>query len=203
MYQRIFRIILLLCLIVVSSAILHEGGHVIVMFLNGMSITRVVIAPGIQIYPVFTRVEWTGFIIGLGIERGFASDYQNGLCYVMGSGTTALCSYLLLLIVYTGLHKLRKQTIVILLILSSIWASDIITYSIFPALGLKHFIFLGGSMAEPIVGVTLMNIPKWISYSVILVHALLYYFLLIVVIKKIVKLDNENRLQLDGLKTAV
>lgn len=152
------------------GSIIHEGGHVLGATMCGQKIEAIAVAPGIQIYPVLQKRDWPGYATW--IELSPSEDEScNGWIFLMGSLTTAALSYagviVLVLLRPTGLF-LR-----LLMVFTAAFAADIVCYTFLPLVGLRHWIFFGGTQAEPLIGARAIGIPDVLFFSALALHAVL------------------------------
>jgi hypothetical protein len=155
---------LLLCAIVpvlvaYAGLIVHEGGHGAAAWMLGGGVTRVVLFPGIQILPTISEVPWNGVFgsISYSLPAGGFSNWDIGFIRLMGAGTTALLALIasmLILILKNGFPKN------LLLIVAGLWPLDLLSYSIFPHFGLRHWVLFGGLQSEPYEGAMGMGISQ-------------------------------------------
>jgi hypothetical protein len=151
--------------------LIHESGHALVEFAEGNRL-RTVTVLWFRVFPNFELIsDWDGS--GAGV--GFDGPHESGLSILMGSGLTLIISYVLLSLTTLFRKQWLRQ---VLLMTSIISAWDIIAYSTFPALGLRHWVFIGGSGCEPIYGASALGITLWMSYAVVFIHAVVYHFCL-------------------------
>jgi len=146
------------------SLLLHETGHGLTAKWLGGKFEAMYVFPGREIWPDFGQRytgHWDGYF-GLA-ETCPAPDWepygwQDGLVYLMGSGTSLILSALALssLLIFKPKGILARM----FLFSESLMYLDIVSYTIFPSMGLKHFLFFGGKFAEPLIGAIWMGIPK-------------------------------------------
>jgi hypothetical protein len=87
-----------------------------------------------------------------------------------GSLTTNLVSWFLALILLRT--SLSFKTQVALRTLGLIGFLDLPFYVLFPQIGLRHWIFLGGDSAEPLIGARKMGIPDPVFYLMVILTTL-------------------------------
>ena len=165
-------LILLVLLISLSGLVLHEAGHGLTALAFGEQIISLHMFPGFQLYPV---LKWEGWNLNLA-SIGFTlpdSDWQNGLILLMGAGTTALVGILALVLL--ALQRVQGAFRRLLLFSALLLPLDMIAYTVFPALGLRHWIFIGGLYAEPLLGAQLLGFTPTTFYLVLLAASLLFY----------------------------
>lgn len=154
--------------IAILGTILHETGHGATAIILGGEIHSVAIMPGIQLYPTVEFQLWNGWIAQIAYSA-LDSSWQQGLATIMGSGLTAFagCGAIAVLLATRpkGLARFAWLSAAIL------FTWDGLAYSIFPTLGLKHWIVVGGSVAEPAIGATEMGIASPIYYAGLVLYA--------------------------------
>jgi hypothetical protein len=169
--------LLLICAIFLSAivgSLIHEAAHIVVFWAGGSQLKGAYVAPGIQLYPEIKKVKWSGYVCGVSMSES-SSDFVRGLSLVMGSTANAVASYLLLTLVFLKCKGWKIK--LVLLLVSFLFAWDLIGYSIFPLFDLRHWIFIGGDYAEPIVGASMLGIPLWASYLIVFVHVFVFHFI--------------------------
>jgi len=165
----------LILLVAIGGLFLHEAGHGIAAVLMGGRITLLRVMPGIQLFPRLSLEPWNGNVaaIGIALPEGTDTTRQYAFVALMGSGFTFLlglaAGVLLLLFKPTG--WLRTLFVIAALALPL----DIITYSLFPVLGLRHWIIFGGKKAEPLMGAVGLGIPPAVYYTVLALVCVVYY----------------------------
>ncbi|GAC18356.1 hypothetical protein GARC_1381 [Paraglaciecola arctica BSs20135] len=175
---------LLICIVLPLSVVTHEFGHAMTGQLLGKKNARIIVWPGWQIYPKFDsskQAEWPKGAIAqtmfvpprpnLRIEN--SRDYlaQNilfkpvvrvssvslnekeiGLVSLMGSGLNWLLSVLALC--FLMIFKNNKFMLIICTPFAFLYY-DLVTYSLLPTFfDLRHWIFWGGSKAEPLLALS-------------------------------------------------
>jgi len=140
----------------------HEFGHATWGTAVGGRLTYMKIAY-FEIYP---RLAITPqFQLGLVQVTGLTTEFEYGLFLLGGSLTTNIVSWLLALILLrTGLGY---KTQVALRILGLFGLLDLPFYVLFPQIGLRHWIFLGGYQPEPLIGARKMGIPDPAFYMMV------------------------------------
>ncbi len=174
--QQTIVYILVVLAIVALGAVVHEAGHAITAVASGSKIVSFGMIPGIQLYPEFKRIEWNRCIAYLE-HTGTSYPWQRGLMLIMGAGATSGVGYLAI----AGLFAFRPKGVVrfALLGIAVFYALDIITYSLFPPLGLRHWILVGGDYPEPVVGGEKLGISRPIYYACLAFHIVVYYGLIV------------------------
>jgi hypothetical protein len=113
-----------------------------------------------QIYPTLSLAN--DFRLGYTVVEGLSSNFSRGVFLLGGSLTTHVASWLLALILLRV--RLGYKTRVLLWTLGLFGLLDLPFYVFFPQIGLKHWIFVGGSSAEPLLGARLMGLPDPLFY---------------------------------------
>lgn len=168
----------------VMGASIHESGHAIVALSYGRHIEELRIGPCLQIYPKLKLVT---------INRDFGevqhdppqSRLEEGLREIAGSGSTAIVAFLGMILL-RRLHLTRRKSFTACVV-NIVLAWDIISYSIFPRIGLRHWIFVGGADTEPLRGVILLGIPEFAYYVSLAAYAGVIHWLAFVQLQHIVK----------------
>lgn len=161
---------------VVLCLVVHEGGHAVTAKLLSQPIYSITVAPGVQLYPQLRLVPWNGGFFGKVDFAEPQESWKMGLIRVMGCGTTALLSYGIIGAAFY-LGKSRRMIAAILRITAIVFAWDILTYAVMPEVGLQHFIFFGGSVAEPVEAAQLLKIPLPLFWTLLALHAAAFHFL--------------------------
>jgi len=154
----------------------HEIGHAVTVKLLSRPVFSITFAPGVQIYPELKRVPWNGSFLGKVDFDKPSVPWQLGVIRLMGCGTTALLSYGIIGSVFF-VAKRRRMIIAILRITATVFAWDILIYSVMPELGLQHFIFFGGSVQEPVEAAQLLAIPSPMLWTLLAFHAAAFHVL--------------------------
>lgn len=170
---------------IISGSAFHELGHGLMAVTLGGDFSALCIWPGIQVYPEISFDDMHIFILGYADIKNVEINWKIGLVNLMGSLTTAIISYCLV-----GLAAFcRSKSIALsLLVISIIYAWDIILYSILPMIGLKHGLFIGGDIAEPFLGAQKIGVPNWFYFMCLALHILIYNYCLCSIWKKKVML---------------
>jgi len=182
--QFVLLLVVVFFLSLIAGSLIHEGAHIVVQMIGGSQLKEVVVMPGIQLYPRFALVHWSGYVAGVSLTK-CSEQYINGLSLMMGSSLNAIASYLLLAIIFRFPINGRKKFVILLT--SFILAWDLIGYSIFPLLSLRHWIFIGGNYCEPIAGASMLGIPIWLSYFIVFAHFVFYHFFFVKMFSSVAK----------------
>jgi len=106
-----------------------------------------------------------------------AVKWQRGFATLMGTGSTAILAYMLVLATLATRCTLWLRLPVLSVAFVCAW--DMFLYATLPLFGLRRGLFIGGRHAEPVYGAEMMGIPKWVflcclAVSFVVFHALLY-----------------------------
>jgi hypothetical protein len=152
--------------------VIHETGHGLTAVLCGGQVTKIKLL-ALQIWPAMRWTEWDGLFGGI----WYRGTDRDGLVLLMGSGSTALlglCAAIALQ--FTGSRSFLRTVCLAAAVLLPL---DILSYSIFPALGLRHWILFGGYGIEPLEGALAMGIPRAAYYAGLAVWAAVCYGLVL------------------------
>ncbi|HEG43997.1 MAG TPA: hypothetical protein ENH94_08115 [Phycisphaerales bacterium] len=175
---------------IVSGSVFHELGHGLTAAAVGGDFSVLGIWPGVQIYPEISFDNMHIFVLGYADIQNVELNWKIGLVHLMGSGTTAIIAYCLV-----GLVSLckSKNTAICVLIISVVYAWDIILYSILPQIGLRHWFLIGGKVAEPFLGAQRIGIPNWLYFLCLGLHLLIYHSGFCLMYKKKVAMKKTER----------
>lgn len=187
-------------LVWLASSLVHELGHGLTAQLLGGKLVWLSAWPGVQVWPNPGQPyegEWGTAIAKLayttGQDRG-TDGWQDGLVWLMGSGTNLLLAALAL----GSLWLFRPQGwLCYLLIAQAMMFEDILLYAIFPELfGLPHYIIFGGSKPEPVNGAELLGCPRWVCVALIVLGSgLMVWGLIAYVLRCRVPSDSDESSQ--------
>jgi hypothetical protein len=169
--QRVSRVVFYLLLLFGIAAlgmIVHETGHGVIAIVFGGEIRSITIMPGIQLYPTFELQPWDGWVAQIAYSP-LSHPWQSGFTRIMGSGLTAMVGYCAIAVLFTAQPQGSAQFAWLSTAILFVW--DITAYSVFPALGLKHWIFIGGIDPEPVIGAAEIGIAPAIYCVGIVLHA--------------------------------
>jgi hypothetical protein len=157
---------------------MHELGHGLTALLLGGQVDDLWVFPGVDLYPQpgFSLVDEFPFNLGGCTTSGLDAPWKSNVEALMGSGSTMIVAYLILLI--PVLPKAHWITCVAILF-SCILAWDIILYSTLPLIGLRHSVFVGGSKAEPFLAAVALGVPCWLYFLLLISHAVVIHVLLV------------------------
>jgi hypothetical protein len=181
-YLKILRVfVFTLFLATIFGTIIHEAGHCLTAVALGGRIKMIRMIPGIEIYPQVKFVGWDFSTFGGCSTTGVKSQVGKGFGHFMGSGSTLIVAYLLLL----ASRFIKQKWICIMLLLQAlIYAWDIISYSVFPLFGLRHWLIIGGLYPEPLRGAITMGCPQAVYFVCLLMHLVVFHIVLIGIVRK-------------------
>lgn len=148
---------------VVFNFIFHEFGHCITIDQVGGKCEGVYAPPGVKIWPPSGigdpyLGEWDNAMGMTVYEEAAPTQAARGFVSLMGSGSSALVSFVALLALWILEPRGWWRT---LLMIQALFFGDLLFYTILPEwFGLRHFFFIGGSTAEPLEGAVNMGIER-------------------------------------------
>ena len=158
----------------VAMDFVHECGHaiwgsIVGGTLNYMQVTWLVVYPRLAIADVFR--------LGCVEVTGLSTLFSHGLFLLGGSLTTNIVAWLLAIILLKRDFGYNKR--VALMMLGFFGLLDLPFYVLFPQIGLRHWILLGGESPEPLMGAREMGIADPIFYILVTLTTLglLYVYL--------------------------
>jgi len=158
--------------------VIHEFGHAFFGILMGGNLEYIKVAY-FRLYPNFMIEQ--EFIVGYVSVSGLYG-FSRGVFLFGGSFTTLFTSTLIFPLA-RKIKETKKDRFLRFLKISGIIGSlDMPFYIIFPYLGLKHWIIIGGNFPEPIVGLEMMGLPSFISIPILLLYS---FYILSLYISKI------------------
>ncbi|MHA1859996.1 MAG: hypothetical protein ACTSVF_02725 [Candidatus Asgardarchaeia archaeon] len=178
--MKVYDVLKDLSLIVMSlfmMDIVHEFGHAFFGILMGGNLEYIKVA-FFRIYPDFAIEQ--EFVVGYVLVSGLYG-FSRGVFLFGGSFTTLLFSTFVFFIALTVKKSKGGEAIKFLKFSGIVGSLDMPFYIIFPYLGLKHWIIIGGNFPEPIVGLEMMGIPNFISIPILLSYS--FYILSLYVSK--------------------
>ena len=184
---RIFVYLLVLFGVAVLSMVVHEAGHGVTAMVLGGKITLIEVMPGIQLYPTVELRPWDGVIARVD-NTPLNAPFREGLVLFLGSGSTAVVSYGLIAYLLASRPKGLARFAVLSMAIICAW--DIITYSVFPAMGLRHWAIIGGVTVEPLDGAVMMGITPMAYYIGLVLHVVVANGLIVL---------GLSQLEFDGL----
>ena len=146
---------------------IHESGHAVWGTAAGGRLAYMQIAY-FEIYPQPAIAP--EFRLGYAQVEGLTTQFASGLMSLGGSLTTDIASWLIALILLTV--SLGYKTQLSLKILGFFGLLDLPLYVLFPQLGLRHWIFIGGCTPEPLIGARRMGIPDPVFYILVILSTL-------------------------------
>jgi hypothetical protein len=150
----------------------HELGHAVWGTAVGGRLTYMQIAY-FEIYPRLGIASQ--FRLGYAQVEGLTTKFASGLMGLGGSLTTNFISWLIILVLLK--FDFGHKTQVALKTLGLFGLLDLPLYILFPQMGLRHWIFLGGCQPEPLIGARNMGIPDPVFYSIVILTTLGLTFL--------------------------
>ena len=150
----------------------HEFGHAV----WGTSAGGRLIYMQIAYFQVYPQVAITPqFQLGLVQFTGLTTQFASGVMLLGGSLTTNIVSWVLALILLKMSFESKKE--VALKMFGLFGLLDLPFYVLFPQLGLRHWILLGGSQPEPLLGARKTGIPDPAFYLMVVLSTLGLLFL--------------------------
>jgi len=153
----------------------HEFGHVMWGVAAGGRLTFMKVA-FFEIYPRFAVTpQFDLGYVQVVWDTPSPPAFEYGLFLVGGSLTTNIISWLLAIVLLK--KSLGYKTKVALKILGIFGVLDLPFYVLFPQIGLRHWIFLGGCQPEPLIGARMAGIPDPVFCIMIVLTTLGLIFL--------------------------
>jgi hypothetical protein len=161
------KTLLIFLILLIPSGILmcfiHELGHAFWGTVGGGNLSYLQVMYLI-IYPQLALTS--DFHLGLtGVEGLTYGSFEYGLFLLGGSITTTIITWLVtLVLVLTNINeriRLAMKSFILWGIL------DLPFYVLFPQIGLRHWIIIGGSIPEPLIGARMMSISDTIFYLLV------------------------------------
>ncbi|OYT49220.1 hypothetical protein B6U79_02265 [Candidatus Bathyarchaeota archaeon ex4484_231] len=152
--------------------LLHEAGHLLWGTAVGGRLAYMQVAFFV-FYPQFAVTSQ--FVLGYVRVTGLTSDFARGLFLLGGSLTTNIAAWVLGVIL--AKVKFNHWMTVTLKMLGLFGVFDLPFYVFLPFIGLKHWIFLGGTTSEPLVGARLMGVADPVFYLFTAVTTVGLFFL--------------------------
>ena len=161
--RHILIFILTFIFVLIVGLFIHELGHGITVELLGGDFTELYIFPGLQIWPnlgVTYNGDRNGYVAKVRYEFPVdweANCWEVGFVLFMGSGLNLLAS----IIALSSLYIIRPvRWFRFFLIAESLMFFDILFYTFLPKFHLKHFIFIGGDIPEPLLGALMLGFSE-------------------------------------------
>ena len=171
-YETLLLLLVLFIPLGLAMDFVHESGHIMWGTAVGGRLAYMKVAY-LEIYP---RLAITPqFQLGVVEVTGLTTDFAEGLFLLGGSLTTNLVSWFLALVLLRISLGFREQ--VSLKFLGLFGLLDLPFYVLFPQIGLRHWIFLGGDQPEPLIGARKMGIPDPAFYIIVVLTTLGLIFL--------------------------
>jgi hypothetical protein len=170
--------LLLAITVALLGLVIHEAGHAITAVLCGGQVTKVKILT-LQLWPAVRWIEWDGLFGAI----WYHGTNRDGLVLLMGSGTTAalgLCAAIALQ--FTAPRSFLRNVSLAAAVLLPL---DILSYSVFPSLGLRHWIVFGGHDAEPLEGALETGMTPAAYFTALAVFALICYGLVYLRLRRV------------------
>jgi hypothetical protein len=139
---------------------LHELGHAFWGTVCGGKLSYLQIMY-LVIYPQIALTS--DFHLGLTRVEGLTyGSFEYGLFLLGGSMTTTIITWIVaLVLLLTDFNERIKLTMRAF----RLWGIlDLPFYVLFPQIGLRHWIIIGGSIPEPLIGARMVGIPDIIFY---------------------------------------
>ncbi|MFB0505038.1 MAG: hypothetical protein ACETWE_14565 [Candidatus Bathyarchaeia archaeon] len=171
-HRTLFKILILFVPLGLAMDLVHECGHAVWGIAVGGRLTYMKIAY-LEIYPQLAITP--NFELGLARVDGLKTDFAHGVTLIGGSMTTNIASWLLVLVMLGA--KLGSNTQPVLKIVGLFGLLDLPFYVVFPQIGLRHWIFLGGHTPEPLTGSRMLGVPDPVFYTVVFLTTLGLTFL--------------------------
>jgi large-conductance mechanosensitive channel len=170
--KKFFLTLALLAPLGLLAGLIHEVGHVFWGTAIGGTLSYMQVAYFV-IYPKLAIVSQ--FKLGSTIVTGLSTPAQHGLFLLGGSLTTNIAAWLIGLLINT--RKLGYRTELSFKILGYFGLLDLPFYVVFPVFGLRHWILLGETRPEPLIGARKLGIPDPIFYILIIIVTLVLMLL--------------------------
>lgn len=140
-------------------ALVHELGHALFGTVAGGTLSYLQVAWFI-IYPKLSFADQ--FLLGLTQVSGLSTPFQRGLLLIGGSFTTNIAAWFIGGIILKGQfgQMIRRS----LKLLGWFGVLDLPFYVIFPQIGLRHWILLGGTRPEPLIGARELGLSDGFFY---------------------------------------
>ena len=160
----------------IIGTLTHEFGHLLIALLFDCKVSMVRLFPFLQIFPEIRLVDFN-LDFGEIIVDLPNSQIGLGLFYLAGSGLNAILSIIFVFILRK--YKISVKQILFFFPIILIMALDIIFYSVFPVLGLPHWIIIGGMSPEPLDGALLLGFPQFIYFICLILYSVFVFFFII------------------------
>ena len=139
--------------------LIHELGHALAGTALGGTIAYLQVG-FVELYPKLTIASQ--FKLGSVIVTGLPSPTQQGLLLLAGSLSSTIAALTIGVLLYT--RKMDCRSTYYLKIIGILGLLDLPFYATFSSMGLRHWILLGETQPEPLIGARQMGIPDPIFY---------------------------------------
>jgi hypothetical protein len=158
-----------------AAYLIHETGHALITVALGGWITFIDLFNGMRIYPRPEPSPYdTHHIFNLGYYHPDPTDLESGLIRLAGVSATTLVG-LVCLVILAWLRPQKPWLRIPLAMSALLLPLDLLAYSIFPVVGLRHGIFFGERVPEPLIGAVKVGLSPAFYFLIIIVFSLLYY----------------------------
>lgn len=141
--------------------VVHELAHGLTAHALGGEFLALWVFPGIELWPDF-GAPYDGTFTYFGLVRYLSgpgwADTERGWATLMGSGSTFVVGVVALIALLS--IRPRNRWLRYLLISLALWYLDMLTYTVFPQLGLPHWIIVGGRTPEPVIGAERLGVDR-------------------------------------------
>jgi len=159
------RVLMFLVLFVSMGFIMdlvHEFSH----WIFGMAVGGKLIYMKITWFEIYPKPALAStFDLGLVNVAGLTSDFSHGIMSLGGSLTTNIIAWIVGLFLMSV--KFGHKTRISLKFLGLLGILDLPMYVVLPQIGLKHWIFIGGSEPEPLWGARKVGLPDPLFYILV------------------------------------
>jgi hypothetical protein len=139
--------------------LIHELGHALAGTALGGTLSYLQLG-FVELYPKLTIASQ--FKLGSVIVTGLPSPTQQGLLLIAGSLSSTIAALTIGVLLYT--RKMDYRSTYYLKIIGILGLLDLPFYATFSSMGLRHWILLGETQPEPLIGARQMGIPDPIFY---------------------------------------
>ena len=150
----------------------------------GRHIQELRIGPFLKIYPKI-EIVYVSNDFGEVLHDPPQTPPEEGLREIAGSGLTAVVAILGITLLRWLPLSSRKRLAFCVANLVLAW--DIISYSIFPRIGLRHWIIAGGTDAEPLRGALLLGMTECTYYISLAAYIGIIHWLALIQLKCTIK----------------
>jgi hypothetical protein len=173
-YSKIIFSVLIFASSGLIMDLIHEIGHAITGTIVGGTLAYMQVA-FFQVYPRLAFISH--FRLGYCVVYGISTNFEYGFFLIGGSLTTHIAAWIIAFVLIN--HPLEEKTHIFLKTIGLFGVLDLPFYVIFPQMGLRHWIIIGGETPEPLIGAQKMGFPEPIFYIIatLLTTALIYFYL--------------------------